>query len=128
MLTTEEVYDKYDLDCWCSCGDGWAPLLDSLLSDLVATGFQPAWVRQIKEKFGGLRFYTDLDYEAPEEVVAGWRERIEQAERDSYRICEVCGEPGETRDDLSWILTLCEEHYSKNREVAPTSLSGGCGL
>ncbi len=44
-------------DCWIfECGNGWFPLIKELIEDLIALG----WDRktcQVKEKFGGLRFY-----------------------------------------------------------------------
>jgi len=57
---------------------------------------------QIKEKFGGLRFYvqaaTDKHYNY-----------ISFAESMSYRTCEECGAPGKTYTD-GWHKTLCDIH------------------
>jgi hypothetical protein len=57
---------------------------------------------QIKEKFGGLRFYvqaaTDKHYNY-----------ISFAESMSYRTCEQCGAPGKTYTD-GWHKTLCDIH------------------
>jgi hypothetical protein len=57
---------------------------------------------QIKEKFGGLRFYvqaaTDKHYSY-----------ISFAESMSYRTCESCGAPGKTYTD-GWHTTLCDIH------------------
>lgn len=62
-------------------------------------------IQQIKEKFGGLRFYiyggTDT---------TGYY--IEFAELLSYRTCEVCGAPGERRTG-GWIKTLCDHHQQE---------------
>lgn len=63
-------------------------------------------VTQVKEKFGGLRFYADNT----DELINGM---IWFAEELSYHTCEVCGARGELRDDLSWMLTLCDKHYEK---------------
>ena len=38
--------------------------------------------------------------------------RVFKAEKDSYKICEVCGEPGRVRNN-GWYMTLC---YSHRRE------------
>ena len=81
-----------------SVGDGWLPLLQELIQDLIRLG----WNRQlcdIKEKFGGLRFYIN---EGSDEIF----DRINKAESDSYKICETCGEPGEPTQE-GWIKTLC---------------------
>ena len=57
---------------------------------------------QIKEKFGGLRFYvqaaTDKHYNY-----------ISFAESMSYRTCEECGASGKTYTD-GWHRTLCDIH------------------
>ena len=57
---------------------------------------------QVKEKFGGLRFYvqaaTDKHYNY-----------INFAESMSYRTCEECGAAGKTYTD-GWHRTLCDIH------------------
>jgi hypothetical protein len=57
---------------------------------------------QVKEKFGGLRFYvqaaTDKHYNY-----------ISFAESMSYRTCESCGADGKTYTD-GWHTTLCDIH------------------
>ena len=57
---------------------------------------------QVKEKFGGLRFYvqaaTDKHYNF-----------ISFAESMSYRTCEQCGAPGK-RYSMGWHKTLCDIH------------------
>jgi hypothetical protein len=80
-------------------GPGWGPLLDKLVDDLLALGWD-GYVAQVKEKFGGLRFYIGC---ATDEVFS----RIDQAEEESFRICEECGSPGKPRDG-GWIKTLCD--------------------
>ena len=62
-------------------------------------------VSQVKEKFGGLRFYVDY----ADDVVYGM---ISMAESMSYRTCEVCGSPG-TSNSHGWITTLCETHRNE---------------
>lgn len=57
---------------------------------------------QVKEKFGGLRFY----YSGGDEYIAGL---VSMAESMSDRTCEVCGSPG-THTEGGWIRTLCETH------------------
>ena len=37
------------------------------------------------------------------------RQRIGIAADESFHTCEVCGQPGELREDR-WIKTLCDEH------------------
>ncbi len=82
-------------------GPGWQPLIENLHAELTSRlGMYE--VHQIKEKFGGLRYYTDVRYDSPEGKL------IEQAEAASYGICEQCG----TTEDVStggqrYVLTLC---------------------
>lgn len=68
--------------------------VDKPIEQLVAT--------QIKEKFGGLRFYCDGGDEFTEGL-------IQMAEMMADCTCEVCGKPGSTRGG-GWIKTLCDEH------------------
>lgn len=86
-------------------GPGWYPLIKELIEDLIALGWDKETC-QVKEKFGGLRFYING---ATDEVHA----RINKAENDSYNICEETGRPGKLRRDLGWWVTLCDEEYEK---------------
>lgn len=49
---------------WISCGAGWYPLLVQLDADIsaIAPDYE---VHQVKEKFGGLRFYFGLQHRYP---------------------------------------------------------------
>ena len=89
------------------CGPGWASLYEPLMKMCKEEGVE---IHQIKEKFGGLRFYTGP---ASEELNAC----ISIAEMQSYDICEECGEPGELRGG-GWIRTLCDIH-AEGREPLP---------
>jgi len=90
-----------------SVDQGWYPLIKDLIDDLIKLGWNKQ-VCQVKEKFGGLRFYIN---EGSEEIY----KRITKAENDSYTICEVTGKPGELRNDMSWYTTLCDEEYEKRK-------------
>lgn len=62
-------------------------------------------VAQIKEKFGGLRFY----YNGGDEYISGM---VRMAESWAGNTCEECGVPGERRMD-GWIRTLCDQHEAE---------------
>ena len=62
-------------------------------------------VAQIKEKFGGLRFY----YDGGNDVVDGM---VTMAESWASRTCETCGEKGHQRGG-GWVRTLCDEHEAE---------------
>ena len=93
-------------DLQTEVGLGWADLLTHLVTDLFALGWNGV-VLQIKEKFGGLRFYTGETTDEMEKIIYA-------AEMQSYKICETCGAPGLPRVGR-WVKTLCDEH-SEGRE------------
>jgi hypothetical protein len=83
-----------------SVGDGWIGIIDRLASDLINLGWDRD-LHQVKEKFGGLRFYTGAS--SPE-----MNARIHQAEEESYKTCENCGDPGNPNSSSrGWVRTLC---------------------
>jgi RNA polymerase-binding transcription factor DksA len=118
-----EFYKKYPLCfegepiCGFYCGFGWWPLLDQLCADITKeleldTDLRDMFrVDQIKEKFGGLRFYTSAGNDAINKL-------IHEAEEKSYTICEDCGAPGKPRN-TNWRKTRCdkchEEFLSRKR-------------
>jgi hypothetical protein len=58
-------------------------------------------ITQIKDKFGGLRFYCS----ASEEIM----KLVEEAEEKSYSICEKCGSMDDVKQvGNGWIYTLCK--------------------
>lgn len=65
---------------------------------------------QVKEKFGGLRFY----YNGGDDYIRGL---VDMAESMSYRTCELCGKPGRNTKG-GWVNTFCPEHAAqKNVEL-----------
>lgn len=118
MSKIETLRDKYPkifppqkYNTELSVGDGWFQLLDNLceklqtLSDLTNN---QVVATQVKEKFGGLRFYVaEYGPEIDELIVA--------AEHEADRTCEVCGAPGKARND-SWIKTLCDTHAAERNK------------
>lgn len=69
---------------------------------VVLTSIPQVVATQVKEKFGGLRFY----YNGGDEFIEGL---VQMAEEFSYKICEKCGNAGKLRNK-GWIRTLCDEH------------------
>jgi len=65
-------------------------------------------VHQIKEKFGGLRFY----FEGGDNEIHGM---VRMAEAWAACTCEDCGKPGIRRSG-GWIRTLCDEHENERQE------------
>lgn len=84
-------------------GEGWIGIIDRLAADLVALGWNRD-LHQVKEKFGGLRFYIGVGTDA-------MHDRIDQSELESIKTCEVCGAPGKLRESSTgWLNTRCQEH------------------
>jgi len=96
---------RYTCMAWgFSCGDGWFNILKELSEKLEPLGVV---AEQVKEKFGGLRFYVGAVNKDVWDEVANY---IREAEARSVETCERCGESGENRGGLyGWITTLCEK-------------------
>jgi hypothetical protein len=68
-------------------GKGWLPLIKELNEKLAA--IDPDYeIGQIKEKFGGLRYYF---WSSKEELIEKMYELEAEYEGRSYGICEECG-------------------------------------
>lgn len=91
------------------CGDGWFALLNELSAKLEAINNSSdnpnAIAIQVKEKFGGLRFYVES---GTDDVYA----LIDKAESASRRTCDTCGNEGILRQ-RSWWRVLCDICDSK---------------
>lgn len=100
---------------YIECSEGWDKIIDELCSlierhilhDVPADIKDQIFVLQIKEKFGGLRFY--MSDSTP--YIDG---AIRLAENLSYLTCENCGLPS-TKNSQSkgWIRSLCKKCYIK---------------
>ena len=84
-----------------SVGKGWAPLINRVF-DKLETIKGSIKIVQVKEKWGGLRIYTDYSNKELDKV-------IYDAEHESLEVCEVCGQSGKLRGK-SWYYTSCDEH------------------
>lgn len=68
------------------------------------------WIRvaQIKEKFGGLRFY----YDGGDDEISGM---VRIAEAWADHTCETCGNKGHQRSG-GWVRTLCDKHEQEYQD------------
>ena len=88
------------------CGDGWHGLIYKLCRGIQAALDADPSIKahfravQVKEKYGGLRFYVFGGTEAIEDL-------IDAAELESERTCEECGAVGRTLSRGGWYKTLC---------------------
>lgn len=92
--------------CWgFECGDGWFEILKKLskkLRDISRKRGIDIRAVQVKEKWGGLRFYIEGGNEEANKA-------IDEAEYDSFDTCEQCGEPGTMTEKHGWYQTLCDK-------------------
>lgn len=101
----------------CDCGDGWFKLLDILCSHLQfntdKNRYPQVEATQVKEKFGGLRFYyTVIPLDKEESMERYWGiidGLVSFAEDISNYICEKCGSMDNVTQTKGWIVTLCEK-------------------
>lgn len=93
--------------------EGWYQLIHDLLAELILTDWNRD-IHQIKEKFGGLRFYIGAASQEVHDIIRKYEEL-------SYSTCEICGETGELRKDTGWrgsmwYKTMCDKHYQELKE------------
>jgi hypothetical protein len=89
-------------------GEGWYPLIEELCAKIKEiVGDKEFVVEQVKEKFGGLRFYCQGGSSEVNDLI--WK-----TEENSLKICEECGKPGKSRKG-GWIKTVCDEHFQERQ-------------
>lgn len=92
------------------CGSGWYDLIlnlsikietltETLRDDGIELDYLPM-VTQVKEKYGGLRFYLTVSTNKMDELIS-------KAEDDSLHICEECGAEGQLMKAYGRFLTTC---------------------
>jgi hypothetical protein len=118
----EETYPKMFSQPYggFAVGPGWWPIIESLCANIqgridwwnknreTRPIIEQVVVTQVKEKFGGLRFY----YDGGDEYIRGM---VTMAEEWADRHCEECGKPGQKRSG-GWIKTLCDEHEAERQQ------------
>jgi hypothetical protein len=89
-------------------GPGWEPLVDELHAEVLKR-FPGVVVEQVKEKFGGLRYYV-----AKRSINESTSALIHEYEARSLRTCEWCGttEGVEVKaPEGRWLKALCSSHH-----------------
>jgi hypothetical protein len=120
----QKLYEKYpklfvqkdlpvSLTCMCygiCVGDGWYDILDTLCWSIQNhidrqqknnPDYPQVEFSQIKEKFGGLRVYTDGNDETVHALIG-------LAESMADRTCEGCGKRGKNKSWGGWYVTYCD--------------------
>jgi hypothetical protein len=97
-------------------GKGWYPIIERLSSNIQqhiewknreSEVVPQVIVEQIKEKFGGLRFY----YQGGDDEISGM---VRMAEAWADIACEECGGIGKRRGG-GWVRTLCDVHEAERQ-------------
>lgn len=107
----EEFPGVFDSARYVDVGIGWIQLVREFVAEALPHDPSLA-VLEMKEKWGGLRIWTDTP------VVAA-RLAKGRAEIKSGMTCEVCGEEGELRrpprGQYAWWRCLCDDHASPDQ-------------
>jgi len=96
---TNYLTEEAAVDC---VGKGWESLVRRVYTAKMGMGITVGII-QVKEKWGGLRIYTDYYDSHLEEVIM-------KVGEESFTVCEVCGTPGGLVKKGAWYRTRYEEH------------------
>ena len=102
---------------WIECGEGWFQIIEELSKQIVdyvaklpqRTENPYVNVVQIKEKFGGLRYYIHY-HDLSDDQIQQVEDLVRVAENKSSVACEDCGAAGtKVAPKRYWMRTLCEK-------------------
>lgn len=103
-IDEDEIYTY--IDC---APRGWAKLCEDLCAELKIlfdrVDYKDYSLCQVKEKFGGLRWY---DNGVPTEIYKEYNDIIRKYEDLSYKTCCICGAPA-TKMSTGWISPFCDK-------------------
>lgn len=93
----------------CKIYPGWANIIRDIHKKLYYLD-EDYGIMQIKEKFGGLRYYYSIGGENKDYIINEIaRDVVSSGEKMSYQRCEACSNYGALRSG-GWVQTLCDEH------------------
>ena len=103
-------------DFYFECMNGWFELIDGLCYKLQSyiddfDSVEQVIAGQVKEKFGGLRFYLDQGGDDYIYIL------IKEAESKSVITCEDCGAPGKVQKLGYWLVCRCPTCFVKDEEA-----------
>lgn len=93
---------------WCVLPEGWTDIVCKMNEHLEA--LEPDYIlHQVKEKFGGLRYYTHTpnrpnDRDDLFHIIVSYYETL------SFTICDQCGEHGTRWIKDGYVRTRCRDH------------------
>lgn len=123
-----KIFQSYDgnpgMVNWLSVPDGWLRIIDALcnsIQDYIDSTYiiengqnripEQVTCIQVKEKFGGLRFYVSN----ADDYVNGM---IRMAETLCYNICDECGSSEDLGVTSGWISVKCRNCIIKHGDIA----------
>jgi hypothetical protein len=150
ISTFPRLFRDEEPQCASGFPGGWFPIvsnlfeqIDEMLDDELASRFR---VAQVKEKFGGLRVYVEMDEPKPKsaglillldsplppqrmrspeqeaELLRSIRLLISEATERSTRTCQSCGRPGELRR-VTGMPVRCDRCFLKYMAIDADSNS-----
>ena len=102
----KEPYELFGIEC----GEGWKGIYQPIIDYIEdynkdKEGEDKIEIYQIKEKLGTLSFYVS---KKTDEL----RKMIEDAEAESYHVCEICGRHiNKQIVEHHWVYGMCRECY-----------------
>jgi hypothetical protein len=106
----------------CGVGVGWHDLLSNMFVELenlyksMNESIEDIGFYEIREKHGLLRVYTNKGIEGVQEI-------LNKYEALSERVCEICGQTGELRND-GWTVVVCDDCLEKGRKADELTRDG----
>ena len=92
---------------------GWVDIVAELDAEIAK--IEPAYILdQVKEKFGGLRYYVRTTPETSEQI----QELIRAAEERASRTCQICGQPGRAAiGGFGFYMTRCDDDLPADAKI-----------
>lgn len=108
LMHKHKLLENVECGVWIGCG--WVPLIDKMTTEIQQVLDEHPDVQfsfaQIKQKFGELRIYADMNDATGTKKI---QEIIGRAEDEADVTCETCGQPGTLRNN-GYIFVACEKH------------------
>ena len=126
QLQIEELKKKIVPEYWKSIDvdEGWYQLV--LDCDKELTGADPKYqIYQVKEKFGGLRYYTKPSNMDDKHTLIRIGDIISKYEDIAWKTCSATGKPGVLMKSIGgWRKTLNPEYAAETLHYAKYSVVG----
>jgi hypothetical protein len=94
---------------WYDIIYGLSQKLETMIQNIPEDKRPEYMAAQVKEKFGGLRFYMEASTTEMDAF-------IKEAEETCWHTCETCGQPGKLVK-AGWLYVSCKEHAKKEHQT-----------